>query len=148
MIFDIQSFEGALPLRFGMSPADIARILGPTCAAASDAEGALCYRYDSPPLNLTIRFGGEGETADSFSFGRGSKVCFCGVDFFSKPSAWRDLPGLSSDCHECMGSLVFCDFGISLTGFHDGDEAEQVVTVFPRDAWEGFRPKFKPIELT
>lgn len=148
MTFEIHSFEGALPLRFGMSPAEVSAILGTPRVAAPNWQGTLRYSYDSPPLNLNIIFGGDGKTADHFGFGRLATVHFRGVDFFSDRSAWRSLLDYSSDYHVCSGLLVFCDLGIALSGFHDGYEDELAVTVFPRDAWEKFRSKFKPYKLS
>ena len=148
MKFEIQSFEGALPLRFGMSPADVSGILGSPNTAAPNWKRVLCYHYNPPPLDVTVGFGGDDQTADHFGFGRHALVCFRGLDFFCDRSAWRNLLDQSSDYHECLGFLVFCDLGIALTGFHDDYEDELAVTAFPRDAWEKFRPKFKPFELT
>lgn len=151
MTFEIQSFEGALPLRFGMSPADVSGILGSPTTAAPTWDGLLCYNYNyrnPPQLDVNIGFGGDGQTANHFGFGRHASVYFRGLDFFGDRSAWRSLLDQSSDYHECLGFLVFCDLGIALTGFHDDYEDDLGVTAFPRDEWEKFRPRFKPFELT
>ena len=148
MIFEIHSFEGALPLRFGMSPSEVSSILGSPPVSAPNWQGTLTHDYVTPQLDLNVIFGGDGQTADHFGFGRGASVRFRGLDFFSDRSAWRRLLTLSSDYHECSGMLVFCDIGIALGGFHDDYEDELAVTVFPRGAWEEFRPKFKPYEIS
>lgn len=145
--FEIVSFESAGPLRFGMSPFEVTAILGKPSTAAPNWQGTLCYSYFDPGLNLNIGFGGAGQTTDHFGFGRESTVQFRGVDFFNDRAAWRRLIEWSSDYHECLGFLVFCDLGIALTGFHDEDPDDLAVTVFVRGAWEPRRARFKAYVL-
>ena len=145
--FEIICFEGALPLRFGMSPEEVASIIGQPRVASPNWQGVLSWSYDSPTLSLNIGFGGDVQTANHFGFGRGSIVRHRGLDFFADRSAWRRLIDLSCDLHECLGFLVFCDLGIALTGFHDDDEDDLAVVAFPRGEWEEFRGKFKQFQI-
>lgn len=146
MIFEIHPFEGALPLRFGMSPTEVSSILGPPGLADTNWQGTLTHSYSSPSLDMNVHFGGEGQTVDHFGFGRGAAVRFHGLDFFADRSAWKSLLNQSSDYHQCSGFLVFCDLGIALSGFHDDYQDELAVTVFPHGAWEEFRSDFEPYE--
>lgn len=95
-------------------------------------QATLSYSYFQKDLNLNVGFDGPEQRADHFGFGRGSTVCYRGIDFFHDRSAWCKLVEWSSDYHQHVGFLVFCDLGIALTGFHDDDEDDLAVTVFPR----------------
>jgi hypothetical protein len=143
--FEIISFEGALPLRFGMLPDEVASILGPPQSATPNWQGILSYDYDAP--NLSVGFGGEGQSANHFGFGpHSSTVRFQGLDLFGDPSAWRTLLHRSSDYHLWVGFLIFCDLGVMLDGFNETYNVEAVVA-FPKDAMEKHRTKFKAFEL-
>lgn len=127
-----------------MSPDEVVAIVGKPRVASPNWQGTLCYSYFEPSVDLNVGFGGSGQTADHFGFGRGSSVRFRDVDFFNDRPSWRRLLEWSSDYHERLGFLVFCDLGIALTGFHDDYEDDLAVTVFPKGAWEKDRLKFKP----
>lgn len=145
--FEIISFEGALPLRFGMSPDEVTKIVGPPRSSGPGWKDILTYHYYSPGLDLNVGFGGDGQTADHFGFGRGSTVYFRGLNLFGDPVAWREVVDRSCDCHELVGFLVCCDLGIQLSGFHDHDESQLAVVVFPHGAREKSRARFKRYEL-
>lgn len=142
--FEIISFEGALPLKFGMLPDEVAGILGPPRVAAPNWQGILCYGYDAPDVN--VGFGGEGQSANHFGFTRGSKVLFQGLDLFGDPMAWRAVVARSHDCHEYLGTVTCCDLGLEMSGFHEDDPSQLSVVVFPQGAREKYRSRFKPFE--
>jgi hypothetical protein len=145
--FEIVSFVGALPLRFGMSPADVTQIMGAPHTSGAGWKDVLVYEYYSPGLNLSVGFGGDGQTANHFGIGRGSTVYFQGRDLFGDPAAWRAIVEHSHDCHEWVGFVVCCDLGIQLSGFHDHDESQLAVVAFPRGARDNNRAHFKPFNL-
>jgi hypothetical protein len=145
--FEIISFEGALPLRFGMSPDEVIQVVGPPRSSGPGWKKMLNYNYYSPDLNLNVGFGGEGQTADHFGFGRGSTVFFEGLDLFGDPAAWRAVVERSRDCHEWVGFIICCDLGIQFSGFHDQDESQLAVVAFPRGTQEKHRTKFRPYQL-
>jgi hypothetical protein len=144
MKFEIVSFEGPLPLRFGMSPAETMSVLGTPESSGPNWRGVLCHDYYQSGLSLSIGFGGEGGTTNHFGFGRGSSVRFRDVDFFANRNDWRALLLQSTDFHLLLGFLIFCDLGIALTGFHDDYEDDLAISVFPKGEWEEDRQKFKP----
>jgi hypothetical protein len=144
MIFEIHSFEGALPLRFGMSPEEIESALGAPRVRSRNRKKHLRLSYDT----FDVGFTPDDGSANHFGFGRGSSVTFRGIAFFTDPTAWRGLLSISSDVALCYGVLVFSDLGISLGGFHDGYDDELAVTAFPRGAFEHLRSSFTPYEPT
>lgn len=145
--FEIVSFVGALPLKFGMTPEDVAAVLGAPDTSGPNWMKVLCYNYYSPGLEICVGFGGEGETADHFGIGRLSTVRYQGLDFFGDPTAWRALVRQNSDCQTWVGFILLCDLGIQLSGFHDNDPSQLAVVAFPRGAKEKHRSKFKPFFL-
>jgi hypothetical protein len=68
----------------------------------------------------------------------------CGVDVFSDPGAFSKLCALDGDPREILGFIVLLNLGITMTGFHDGDEGQKAVTVFTRDRWNKFKPDMNP----
>ena len=145
--FEIVSFVGALPLRFGMSTEHVVDVLGPPDHAGPGWKGILSYNYNSRGLDCSVGFGGEAKTANHLGFGpHGSTIRFQDLDLFSDQSAWRTLLSRSSDHHLWVGFLIFCDLGIMLDGFNETYHVEAVVA-FPQGAMEKHRAKFTSFEL-
>lgn len=144
MTFEIHSFEGALPLRFGMSQKEIVAAVGPPHFRDRDGSMDLYFSYDA----FIVSFTSDDLYADHFCFRRGAAVTFRHLDFFGDRSAWRTLLPLSADYHEWGDFLVFCDLGVALKGFHGGGDDNPSVIAFPRGAWDKFRPGFKAFVFT
>jgi hypothetical protein len=68
-------------------------------------------------------------------------VIFEGRNLFREPNAWKELVERDGDPKEIVGFLVLRDLGVTLTGFHDNDEAQKAVTVFERGRWDDFLAK-------
>jgi hypothetical protein len=138
--FSIQSHEGALPLRFGMTEAGIISVLGAPQKKNKNWKGTLCLYY---PF-LTIGLGGAGNTADHFGFTKGAAVSYQDISFFSDLSAWKRLQDQDKEIVECVGFLVFLGLGIALSGFHDDYQDELAVVAFARGGYDKLRGHFKP----
>lgn len=145
--FDIETFEGALPLRFGMSTTEVAERLGPPWRADLNWQKTLTWNYFESKLNLCIGFSGPAGTIDHLGFGRQSLVRFREQDLFGDRTAWRQLVEWSNDRHLWVGILLLCDLGIAVTGLHDNSRDELSVSAFLRGKYDLDRAKFKRYEL-
>jgi hypothetical protein len=56
----------------------------------------------------------------------------------------RRLAADDPDVKETFSFLVFLRLGITLTGFHDGEESDLSVTVFKPGLWDERVPSMKP----
>jgi hypothetical protein len=146
--FELQSFVGALPLKFGMVADDIRAILGVDCVESKGFLGGLSLSYYRPGCDVTVGFDKDSGFATHFGLGRRSTVHFQGLDVFGDPTAWQSIVRMSSDCHEWVGFIICSDLGIQLSGFHDGDDSQLAISIFPRGDYERHRPKFKPFSLS
>lgn len=145
--FELQSFVGALPLRFDMTSEEVHSILGPADSESKNFLGGLTLHYYRPGLDVTVGFDKHSGLATHFGFGRQSMILFRGMDVFGDPLAWQSIVRLSSDCHEWVGFIVCCDLGIQLSGFHDDDTSQLAISVFPEGNYESHRPRFTPYRL-
>jgi hypothetical protein len=142
--FEIVTFVGALPLKFGMRIDEVSAVLG-NPDSKHDRKGVVQWNFHRGDASgVNVRFGGTEGTLDHIGFGKYAHVHFAGINFFEDLDAWKALLKQSQDYHLTYGFLVFCDLGIALTGFHDGDMNQLAVTAFPRGAWERSRPRFEP----
>lgn len=145
--FEIESFVGALPLRFGMNPDEVVSVIGEPETRGLHFLGGLNFSYYAPGLALNVGFDKDSGLATHFGFGRLSSVSFKGLDVFGDPVAWKSIVRMSSDCHEWVGLVILCDLGIQLSGFHDDDVSQLGIVTFPQGRYDHHRHKFKPFRL-
>lgn len=48
---------------------------------------------------------------------------------------------------ETSGSIVIPEIGMTFTGFHDDNEADKAVTVFPLGRWDPWKDDFIPFSF-
>jgi hypothetical protein len=145
--FEIESFVGALPLRFGMSPDEVVSVIGEPRTRSTHLLGGLNLDYYAPGLDVSVGFDKESGLAAHFGFGRLSSIRFKGFEVFDDPTAWQSIVRMSSDCHKWVGLLILCDLGIQLSGFHDNDPNQLGIVAFPQGRYDHQRHKFKPFNL-
>jgi hypothetical protein len=67
-----------------------------------------------------------------------------GVNVFSGPDAFPKLCRMDGAPQEVVGFIVLLSLGITMTGFHDFDEAQKAVTAFARGRLDFAKPDMKP----
>jgi hypothetical protein len=145
MRFEIEPYEGALPLRFGMSEADVRRILGDPEIAAVNGNGYRNYSYGSDDLKLSVGFAKEDGGVMHISFSQELEVVLCGLRVF-EPGAFEQLCKLDGKPVEYLGSIMLLEFGIEFNGFTD--EERKVVAIFPREVLATFSAKYmEPFQI-
>ena len=147
MVFNIESFIGALPLKFGMTPGEVKALVGTDGEESKNFLGGLTVNYFGHGRDVCVGFDKHSGLATHFGLGRQSTVRFRGLDVFGDPDAWRSIVRMSSDCHEWVGFIICCDLGLQLSGFHDADASQLAISTFPEGGYEKHRAKFKRFTL-
>jgi hypothetical protein len=138
--FDIHPFVGALPIRFGLQRTAVIELLGQPEAshAVWDKSGTIDY-WEASSINV----GYNQETVVNHVGFRPAKVILTvqgsplwnGNDIVDpNPELLRRDPNPV----EFLGILVFLLLGVTTTGFHDDDENQLALTVFPHGARDEF----------
>lgn len=148
MPYEIESYLGAGALRFGMSPAQVHDILGNPRFTRSDP-GRLREMYGiSPALTFT---GPDKELKlVEIGFAKAAEdVTYRGENLFTgeRRATLRKLCDDDRDPREVVGTIVFPNLGISLTGFHTGHEDSLAVTAFAPGRWDAQLATSKPFKL-
>ena len=143
--FDIQPYVGALPIRFGMTRAEVHALLGaPDDSSPPTRWSGICDWWEEYCLNLGYD---EKETVAHFGFSPGNYgLLLCGSPLWSAsehPDPNPSLLRLDPNPIETLGFLMFDQLGVSTCGFHDDDRAQRGLTLYPRDANDKFLEKGK-----
>ena len=143
--FDIRPFEGAFPIRFGMSRAEVLTVLGgkPIAGKANDSFGK--------SLEINIGYDEVG-AVDHIGMSPGAfELKFNGTPLWT-PSDHPDPNGLllvhDPDPMEHVGFLSFLKIGVKTTGYHDDDPDDLALVVWPTGAWDKFLAKAKRPDLS
>lgn len=98
--------------------------------------------YGKNRLDETIvRYDGFGATISSRGvaevyFLPEADVSLCGIDVFGDAAAFKNLCVLDGNAKEFMGFIILFRLGVTMTGFHDGDKAQQAITAFEKGRWD------------
>ncbi len=147
--WDIQPYVGVGQLKFGMTPDEVAAVLGPPDGSRFNAdmqeirerrrESALQAVYSANDKRL-VELGFSSPI---------SELRFDGVQLFSAKSdeALRHVIQHDGDPFVTHGFIVFLGLGITMTGFDDDDEAQKAVTVFEKGRWDAVKPRMHKFVL-
>jgi hypothetical protein len=139
--FEIDPHIGVGPFRFGMTESDvIATGLLPK-NKTRNRRGEPNWIYDG----YSVRFGAKDGLLCDVGFSKQCRVLLRGIDVFADSDALGKILSQAPNVFEFYGFLVFPDLGITLTGFHDGNESDKALTAFVRGHWDEFQknPKFR-----
>lgn len=138
LVFNIEPFVGALPVRFGMDRSAVHRLLGSPEASYPtwDGSGLTDYWHESC---INVAYGDE-ETVNHVGFCPGGyELSVCGTLLWSpeeQPDPNRDLLQRDPFPVESVGILIYPILGISTSGYHDDDDAQLSLTASPLGTWD------------
>jgi len=138
---DMQPYASVGPVRFGMSETEVRAVLGAPQSPRKDGSGDLVLRYGY--LRVTVGVSGAVEVGVVPEI----PTTHAGIDIFSSPSAFAGLCLMDGAPQESSGFIILLKLGITMTGFHDGDESQKAVTAFVAGRWDVFKPEMKPFSL-
>jgi len=139
--FEIESYVGALPIRFGMQQSDVEAILGEPERKATNFFKELNYIYECVSIGFD-----KNKSVAHVGFLPGANVDYDGQPMFLQET-FRQLLRLDGEAKEVVGCVVLLKLGIAFDGFHDGDESQKAVSVFVRGTYDNVSHKMKDFML-
>ena len=139
--FTFDPFVGPSPLRFGMTPEEVAALVGnPTrvfpdpFGNRSESRSGCSLGYDANSGLLTEAVFSKGE------------LLFHGVNLFAIADVIDFLRKYDASPQTAVGMIFFVKLGLRLSGFHDGDESQKAIGVTTSGHWDEFVEDFIPFE--
>lgn len=144
--FEIKPFSGVGPLRFGMTPQEVATALGPPEASRRPFMNTLIeYRGW-----LTTMYEKDSDLLYEVGFSRFFEtLTYKGTNIFKDPDqeVLRKLCTEDGQPYEALGFIVLLKLGMTLTGFHDGDEEKKTCSAFAKGTWGVEKDELKPFSF-
>jgi len=138
--FTIEPNIGPLPLRFGMRPTEVERLLGePTTVLASHFGD----RIEERP-HVSVAFSKDQGNLDEAVFTSGVKLLFHGRDLFAEPNLIATLRHYDPQPFLFVGFIFFNKLGVRLSGFLPDDDSEKAIAVVPKGHWREYADDFVP----
>jgi hypothetical protein len=137
--FTIEPYSGAMPITFEMSPEEVERVVGPADRLGTNSLG----EREEGRGPVVIRYSKDDGRVVEIGFVPGARVTLRGHDLFEE----QDLLGILARwdaAREFVGFLIYLGLGVTVTGFHDGDNAQRAITVFRRGRWDEFSNDLAP----
>lgn len=138
--FVLTPYKGAEPIAFGMTPSDVASILGPPEDVGRNDLGERSETRNG----ISIRYSQEGEKVVEIGFVPGTRLLFDGRSLLDENDLIDVLIEHDPIPYEFVGFLIFFGLGITVTGFHDEDESQKAITVFREGRWDEYRQEAVP----
>lgn len=150
MKFDIQPYLGALPVTFGMQRNDVHQLLGPPDSSYPNWDKSGYNEYDRDG-RYNVGYDNDW-MVNHIGFVPGSvELTIQGQPIWAlgdHPDPNPVFLALDSEPLEHVGFWIFLRIGVTTTGYHDGDENQLAVTVFPRDTWANRLTAAKPADTS
>lgn len=147
--FVIRPFEGAGAINFGMSPSNVAALIGdPDQISTNHLKQRVEFRSFMNVAYATDS--GKNLIVNHIGFGRQmQEVLFENANLFRDDprDVLRALTLADRNPMIYLGFVVFLNLGVALTGFHDNDISQKAVSVFERGAWDKRLAKMAPFAL-
>jgi hypothetical protein len=147
--FDLKTYIGAGPLRFGMTRKQVEDVLG-----APDKAKRTMFRSETQEFRrqsgLQTVYSASDETLVEISFYANQSVSFEGMDIFHTPgkNMIRRLAEADGKPLETVGILVFLNLGIAMTGFlQDEEPGQKSISVFAKGRWDSEVEDLKPFKM-
>ena len=149
-IFEIRPFEGALPIRFGMSREEVHDILGSPETLGS-LRSIKATNDEWSRYGLNVRYHLEGGVAH-IGFRSGQCELRLADCVIWTPGEEIDpnwtLLSLDPAPRELLGFLIFTTLGVTTTGYHNGDLSQCALGVFSQGEWDLFLEHSTEPDLT
>jgi hypothetical protein len=143
--FDIRPYIGALPIRFGMHREEVHRLVGLPELTAPLWDGSRMSEHYRERYNVGYDNAGE---VTHIGFCPGAiELSIQGQEIWTRQEQPDPNPCLlaqDSEPLEVVGFWVFLLVGVTSAGYHDGDDSQRAVTVFPQGAMSELLADAKP----
>jgi hypothetical protein len=140
-------YIGAGPLKFGMSPPEVSGALG---TPESMDRNHLGQRVEHRSF-ITLGYSQSTDgTLNHIGFARQmTGVRYRKLKIFDgqNQQVLRVLAAEDGNPLIYLGFAILPNLGFALTGFHDNDESQLAIILFPKGAWDARLPKAKRLRL-
>lgn len=148
MDWEIVSFEGIGAIRFGMTPNEVADVVGPPDRSRRGLRSGSFneFRANRTPI---VRYS-ENRVREIEAFYDLESVTFQGIDIFKSDGleVLRRLEKLNGDAKLSVGIVVFDKLGLTTGRLDQGPRTGHSVTAFARGTWNGKLEDFEGISFT
>ena len=139
-VFEIRPFEGALPIKFGMSREEVHDILG-SPETLGTRRSIKSTSDDWLRYGLNVRYHLEGGVAH-LGFRPGHCELRLADRVLWRPDEDTDpnwtLLSLDPAPRGILEFLVFTKLGVTTTGYHNAESGKHALGVFPQGEWDLF----------
>ena len=129
-MFEVTPNVSIGPLSFGMEYDEVKSILGIPVSEEENRFGEKVMRYDG--FGVTVSDAGVVEAY----FLPDTEVTISHIEIYKDPHAFQRLCALDGAPKKILGFIVLMKLGLTLTGFHDGDQSQQAITAFAKGRWD------------
>lgn len=133
LIFTIDPYVGALPIKFGMTPDEVEAAIGPAGRKSGNSSMQEFVEKRSE-IGIRVTYSKDGGVVE-IGFLPHAKLFFEGKSLFEERDPVGILKNIDNQPLESHGFLVFMNLGITETGFHDRDPGQRAFTVFKKGRW-------------
>ncbi len=141
----IETYKSIGHVKFGMSETEVVHQLGKPINIRTNNEYELEYHYDK----LIVRYDAnskrvrEGTLLPQISgqFQVNDMAVDWGDDLFGR------LCQKDGNPYEFYGYIILFKLGITLTGFHDEDSSQKVISAFRNGDWDQFKSDMKAFKI-
>ncbi|RYZ81575.1 MAG: hypothetical protein EOP06_23260 [Proteobacteria bacterium] len=141
MGWEIAPFIGMGPIRFGMTPAEVASIIG--VPESADEDGGYLREYRA--IDLPIIAYENNMVTEIEAFSEVENVTFRGRRIFDEQglAIARFLEEENGGASINVGTILFKNIGVTSSRLDEGCGGDHSVTAFARGLWEDRSSRFK-----
>jgi len=134
--FTVQPYAGAHPILFGMTPPEVAALLGPPSWSFRDA-GILTEERSSQHVNVAY----SDDRLNEAVFSKGAKLVFDGQDLFDLHDPVGFLRKFDTP-YVWVGVIILLDLGIRLSGLLDDNASQRTISIVEKGYWDEYKEDF------
>ena len=138
-MYSIEPFVGPLPLRFGMTPGEVAALIGDADHVFTDPVDGI----SESRAGLSLGYDAQHGLLSDAVFSAGG-LSFHEVNLFEVDDVINFLRGYDNFPEVAVGMVFFLGLGLRLSGFHDGDVRQKAIGVCAAGRWDEFTDDFVP----
>ena len=136
IVYDIRPYEGAGPLAFGMSPAQVHDVIGEQPHSIGVTKKG---ERDEDYPSLSACYAKDSDVLVWLALTSALDVRFQGMNLFTAPDAVARLAEADGAALTGLGFIVFKNLGIALADFDSDQESDRIVQLFQRGRWDGIK---------
>lgn len=140
MVLYAEPYIGALPVRFGMSPVEVAAVIGPPSAVLPGVFGTTA---EARP-KLMIGYDRANNCVYEVNCHVGTTLMFQGHDLLAHVDPIAFLRLFDPNPVLFVGVVLFLKLGIQVSGFHDCDESQKAISMFIKNIYADYAEDFAP----